>query len=166
MPLDSSSGEKARSKLAKKIFVVIRVMLVAGLVWIGWEFQPWMPEGRAVRLGNARLGDHDFQIWQRKNGLIDATEPFATALFVHKTGGPWTAYLLDIQDTYRPSIDLREESSGVAVFYGKTRRAYFDEQRDVLTLYHYDGGSDVIDGVAIDSEPPDDWWHRRLSILR
>jgi hypothetical protein len=35
-----------------------------------------------------------------------------------------------------------------------------------FTLYHYDGESDVIKGVVIDSEPPDDWWQRRLSALR
>jgi hypothetical protein len=127
------------------------------LVWIGWNFQPWMPKGHAVYLGAAHIGDYDFQIWQRKNGFGDATEPFATALFARKTNGPWTAYLLDIQDTYRPSISLRKESSGVAVLYGKTKRAYFDEERDQFTLYHYDGGSHVREGDMIDSQPPDNW---------
>jgi hypothetical protein len=116
------------------------------LVWIGWNFQPWIPKGRAVHLGDAHFGDYDFQIWQRKN-----------ALFVRKTRGPWTAYLLDIQHTYRPSVRLRKESSGVAVLYGKTKRAYFDAERDQFALYHSDGGSDLREGDMIDSQPPDNW---------
>jgi hypothetical protein len=119
-----------------------------------------MPEGRAVHVGDAHSGDHDFQVWQRKNSLAVATEPFATALFVRKTSEPWKAYLLDIQDTYRPSISLRKEGSGVVVLYDKFRRAYFDEERDVFTRYHWDGGSDVEEGVVIDSQPPDDWWQK------
>ena len=141
----------------------ICLSLLAILVWIGWEFRPWMPEGRAVYVGDAHFGDHDFQVWQRKNSFAVATEPFATALFVRRTGNPWKAYLLDIQDTYRPSISLRKESSGVAILYGKARRAYFDEERDVFTLYHYDGGSNEIEGLVIDSEPPDSWWQRRTT---
>ena len=95
------------------------------------------------------------------------TEPFATAIFVRKAGGPWTAYLLDIQDTYRPAIRLRKDDFGVAVLYdGKFRRAYFDQKQDVFTLYHYDGQSDVINGTVIDSAPPDDWWLRRLAEVK
>ena len=164
MPSDSSSGPKGRSRTVRTILVVLRVGLVSGLVWIGWEFHPWMPAGRAVHVCDAHFGDYDFQVWQRKTSEV--SEPFATALFVRKRGEPWKAYLLDIQDAYRPSIDLRKENAGVAVLYGKDRRAYFDEDWDVVTLYHYDGGSDPIDGVVIDSEPPDDWWQRRLSVLQ
>jgi len=162
-----SSETKGEAKSGKRTWlrVVLLAIPLAMLVWIGWNFRPWMPEGRAVYLGDAHFGDYDFQVWQRKNGLADATEPFATALFVRKTSGLWTAYLLDIQDTYRPSISLRKESSGVAILYGKTKRAYFDEERDQFTLYHYDGGSDVREGVMIDSEPPDNWW-QRLSQVR
>jgi hypothetical protein len=75
-----------------------------------------MPAGHTVHLENVRLGDSDFQIWQRKNENI--TEPFATALSVHKPGGVWTAYLLDFEDLYRPKINLRKEGSAVVVFYG------------------------------------------------
>ena len=142
----------------KKIVVLLSVVVLVTLIWTGWKFQPWMPAGHAVHLTSNHIGDYDFQVWQRKNGLAYATEPFATALFVRKTSRPWTVYLLDIQDTYRPSISLRKESSGLAILYGKTKRAYFDEERDEFTLYHYDGGSDVIEGVMIDSEPPGNWW--------
>jgi hypothetical protein len=122
-----------------------------------------MPEGRAVRVGDVHFSDYDFQVWQRKNSFIDATEPFATALFVRKKDEPWKAYLLGIQDTYRPSISLRREGSGVAILYGKFRQAYFDEERGVFTRYHDDGGSEVREGVVIDSEPPDNWWQRLTS---
>ncbi len=137
-----------------------RVILLAALVWIGWEFRPWMPEGRMVHVVDAHFGNRDFQVWQRKNSFDDAAEPFETGLFVRKADEPWKAYLLDIQDTYRPSITLREETSGVVVLYGKDKRAYFDENLDAFTLYHSDGGSDVRQGFVIDSEPPDDWWQR------
>lgn len=156
-----SSETRGAAKSRRWIWLLsLSAALLVTLVWIGWEFRPWMPEGRAVYVGDGHFDDYDLQVWQRKNRLIDATEPFATALFVRKTSGPWTAYLLDIQDTYRPSISLRKESSGVAIFYGKTKRAYFDEQLDQVTLYHYDAGSDVIKGITIDSEPPDNWWNR------
>jgi hypothetical protein len=146
-------GNRPGCKLA-----LLGVPLLFVLVWIGWEFQPWVHAGRGVWLSSAHMGDYDFQVWQRKNDAV--SEPFATALFVRRGRCPWTAYLLDIQDTYRPSMSLRKESSGVAILYGKTRRAHFDEGRGVLTLYHWDGGSDVIEGVVIDPEPPDDWWQR------
>jgi len=116
-----------------------------------------MREGRAVHVGDAHFDDYDFQVWQRKNSFADATEPFASAVFVRKAGGPWKAYLLDIQDTYRPSISLRKEGSGVVILYGKNKRAYFDEDRDVFTLYHHDGTANVTEGVVIDSQPPDNW---------
>jgi len=122
-----------------------------------------MREGHAVHVGDAHFDDHDFQVWQRKNSFADATEPFASAVFVRKAGGPWKAYLLDIQDTYRPSISLRKEGSGVVILYGKNKRAYFDGDRDVFTLYHHDGTANVTGGVVIDSQPPDNWWQRLTS---
>ncbi len=109
-----------------------------------------------MHVADAHFGNHDFQVWQRKNATM--TEPFATGLFVRKQGGQWKAFLLDIQDTYRPSIDLREENSGGAILYGKTKRAYFDEKRDVFTFYHHDGSSEVTAGIVIDSKPPGNWW--------
>lgn len=157
-----TKGE-AKSRKGMWLVLVLLAILLWTVVWIGWEFRPWMPEGRAVHVVDAHFGDRDFQVWQRKNSFADATEPFTTGLFVRKKGEPWKAYLLDIQDAYRPSISLRKESSGVAIIYGKFRRAYFNEERDVLTLYHYDGGSDVTPGVVIDAEPPDNWWQRLTS---
>ena len=158
--MSNETEDGAKSGKPTWLRMILLTIPLAILAWVGWNFRPWMPEGRAVHLGDAHFGDYDFQVWQRKNGLAYATEPFATALFVRKTNGPWTAYLLDIQDTYRPSIDLRKEVSGVAVFYGKTKRAYFDEERQQFTLYHHDGGSDVRAGDMIDAEPPGNWWQR------
>lgn len=113
-----------------------------------------------MHLVDAHFDDYDFQVWQRKNGLADLTAPFATALFVRKAGRPWKAYQVGIQDTYRPLVALRKESSGVTIFYGKTRRAYFEEEKNVFTLHHWNGGSNVIEGTAIDSTPPGDWGQR------
>jgi len=141
----------------KKTLGLLSMLFLGAILWVAWKFQPWMPEGRAVHVGDAHFGNHDFQVWQRKNSFAYATEPFATALFVRKTGDQWKAYLLDIQDIYRPSISLREENSGVAILYGKTKRAYFDEERDVFTLYHWDGGSNEIEGIVVDSAPPGNW---------
>jgi len=154
-----SSGTSGGARWRKRLW--LGAALLAMLVWIGWEFRPWMPEGRAVHIEDAHFGEFDFQVWQRKNDSL--SEPFATALFVRKSGGRWTAYLLDIQDTYRPSITMRAEHSGVAIFYGKSKRAFFNEEWNRFTLYHHNGVAVVIEGVAIDSEPPDDWWQRRNS---
>jgi hypothetical protein len=156
-----STTNKAKTRTARRAW--LSVALIAVLVWIGWKFRPWMPEGRAVHIGDAHFGNHDFEVWQRKNSFAYATEPFATALFVRKTGAPWKVYLLNIQDTYRPSVNLRYDNSGLAILYGKTKRGYFDEERDAFTLYHHDGGSNVIESIAVVSVPPGDWWQQLTS---
>jgi hypothetical protein len=146
----------------RTILAFVVVIVLVALAWAAWKFQPWMPEGHAVRLESTRLGDSDFQIWQRKNGNV--SEPFATALFVRKPGGPWTAYLLGFEDVYRPEINLRREGPTVGVFYGNHRWAGFDQERQVLTR-ESDGRSLVTHGVLIDSDPPGDWWEK-LSVQR
>ena len=152
----------SRNGLVRKTFAVLVVIVLAALVWTAWKFQPWMPAGRVVHLESIRLGDSDFQIWQRKNDTV--SEPFATALFVRKEGGAWTAYLLGFEDVYRPRINLRKESSAVIIFYGNHRYAYFDEEQQVLRR---DSESQRLatPGVVIDSDPPGDWW-QRLSMQR
>jgi|SRR5438445_1303242 len=152
----------SRNALGRTTLALLVVIVLVGLAWTAWEFQPWMPVGHAVHLESTRLGDSDFQIWQRKSGNV--SEPFATALFVRRPGGPWTAYLLDFEDLYRPRINLRKEDSAVVVFYGNYRRAYFDEDQQILRR-DSDGQSLIIHGVVIDSEPPGDWW-QRLSVQR
>src|SRR5262249_33640587 len=77
----------------EKMLGLLSLFFLAVLFWISWEFQPWIPPGRAVQLSSEHIGDYDFQIWQRKNA--SPTEPFATGLFVRKQGGQWQAFLLD-----------------------------------------------------------------------
>jgi hypothetical protein len=120
-----------------------------------------MPAGRLVHIASSHLGNYDFQVWQRKN--VGIGEPFATALFVREPGGQWTAFLLDFEDTYRPSIDLRREDSGIAVFRNKARWGYFDEVQQVLKREPKDT-SFPVQGIVIDSDPPGDWWSKQSSI--
>ncbi len=123
------------------------------LLWIGWKFQPWMPTGRAVHISSERLGEYDFQVWQRKTDI--ATEPFATGLFVRKQGGQWKAYLLDWQDIYRSTIVLRERGTSVEVLQDGTRLGVFDESQQIFKRDSNDGS---YPGDVLDSEPPANWW--------
>ncbi len=121
---------KAAGNPTKKTLGLLSALLLVVLLWIGWKFQPWMPAGRAVHLSSKHIGDYDFQVWQRKNAGI--TEPFATALFARRQGGQWKAFLLDFEDTYRPTISLQKEDSGIAVLYGGTTRGRFDGAQQIL----------------------------------
>jgi hypothetical protein len=154
------SRSKAAASPTKKVLALLGVLFLVVLLWIGWDFQPWMPAGRAVHLTSQRIGDYDFQVWQRKNNGIG--EPFATGLFVRKQGGQWRAFLLDFEDSYRPTIDLRKQDSGIAVFYGNSRWGHLDEAQQVLKRYSNDAYSDH--GVVIDSDPPGNWWLKESSI--
>ena len=136
-------------KLAGLLSVIALVVL---LVWICWTFQPWMPTGRAVHLSSVHLGAYDFQVWQQKNAIV--TEPFSTRLFARKSGGKWLAFLLDFQDSYRPRVVLRQEESGVAVFYGSERQGLFDERQQT---YRRESNGRLDSGVVLDAEPPGEW---------
>ena len=155
-------GQLGRYALARRLLTVLIVVVLVGLVYTAWKLQPWMPIGHMVHLKSTHLGDFDFEIWQRKGASI--SEPFATALFVRKSGEPWRVYLLGFEDVYRPRIDLRTEGAVVVVFYGNYRYAYFDEQQQVLRRDSKDQNL-ANHGVVIDSDPPGDWWHR-LSVER
>jgi hypothetical protein len=109
-----------------KIVAAFLAAVVFGtLLWFGWRFQPWMSAGRCVHVSSQRIGNYDFEVWQRKNTGV--TEPFATGLFVRKQSERWQGFLLDFQDTYRPTLVLRKEALGVAVFRGGHKLGTFDE---------------------------------------
>jgi hypothetical protein len=132
------------------------VMILAVIVWIGWQFQPWMPAGRAVHVSSGHVGELDFQVWQRKTDLL--TEPFATGLFVRKDNGPWKAFLLDFEDTYRPRIVLRMQGAAVEVFRGNNRLGVLQETGQ---SFKWDSDGAIVSGDdLLGSEPPDDWWLR------
>jgi hypothetical protein len=93
-----------------------------------------MPAGRA-HLSGERIGDYDFQVWQRRNKEF---EPFAIGLFARKQGGTWKVFLLDFEDNYRSSIALRQEGSGLAVY--KRKLGLFDETQEVFARDYSNGG--------------------------
>jgi hypothetical protein len=129
------------------------ILLIAAIIWVGWKFQPWMPAGRAVRVRTEHLGDCDFEVWQRKNA--GRTEPFATGLFARTENGRWKAFLLDFEDTYRPSISFRKTELGVEIFRGSTRLGVFDETQQT---YRRDLDGASFSGALLDAEPPNSWW--------
>lgn len=137
----------------KKIVGLLVAIVLIAFIWLGWKFQPWMSAGRAVQISSEHLGDYDFRVWQRKNTEI--MEPFATGLFVCKQGGQWQAFLLDFQDTYHPSIVLRKEDAGVAVFRGSKKLGVFDVTQQTFKR-DSDGAS--FTGAVLNAEPPGNWW--------
>jgi hypothetical protein len=140
---------KATSNAAKKILGLLSASFLVASLWIVWKFQPWMPEGKAKRISSTRLGDYDFQTWQTKNSEV--TEPFTTWLFARKQGHKWMPFMLDFEDTYRPSISLRKEGSGILILRGSTKLGVFDEMQQTFTRSP-DGA--VFPSAEIDSEPP------------
>ncbi len=146
-------------KPIRAILACLVVIFVLAVFWVEWKFQPWMPAGRAVQLSRERIGDYDVQVWQRKNAGL--SEPFATALFIRKQGGEWRAFLLDFEDTYRPSVNLRKENSGILVLRDNSRWGHFDEAREVLQR---DSNGSEVDGIVINANPPGNWWLRQSSM--
>jgi hypothetical protein len=136
----------------KTLVATLSAVALVVISWIGWKFQPWMRDGRAVHVSSAHLGEYDFQVWQRKNAGI--TEPFTTWLFARKQGGKWMPFMLDFEDTYRPHISLRKEASGIAVFCGTTKLGLFDEAQK--TFKRVPDGA-IFPSSEIDSEPPGNW---------
>ena len=152
-----SLKSNAASKPLRAILALLSMSFLVFMLWVAWQFQPWMPAGKAVHVSSSHIGDYEFQIWQRKNGWLMATEPFATGLFVRKQSGQWKAFLLDFEDAYRPTITLQEHASRVAVLYGSNVRGYFDEAQQVFKR-NYEGEFLPIEATLIDSEPPGKWW--------
>jgi len=136
----------------KILVALLIVVLLVAAAWIAWEFQPWMAAGQAVHVSNTHVADYDFQVWQRKNP--GRTEPFTTWLFARKQGGKWMPFMLDFEDTYRPSIALRQEASGIAVLRGRARLGLFDQSRQTYTRAP-DGT--IFQSAEIESEPPGNW---------
>src|SRR5258708_1591933 len=82
-------------------------------LWFALRFRPLMPAGHAVQINTGKSGEFDYQVWQRKNK--STFEPFATGLFIHRRGEPWRVFLLDFEDEFRPRVELKTESTGIAV---------------------------------------------------
>jgi hypothetical protein len=100
--------------------------------------------------------EYDFQVWQRKNDSV--SEPFTTGLFARQQNGQWQVFMLDFEDTYRPSVALRDEGVGVAIFEDDKKLGLFDLKEDVFRRTS-DGTS--FPGELLTSEPPGDWLLRQ-----
>jgi hypothetical protein len=129
--------------------------------WVLWKYQPWMPSGRAVRIASRHFGNCDVQVWQRKNP--DLTEPFATGLFVRRQNGPWRAFLIDFEDTYRSHIELQESDSELTVRHGSGKVGLFDE---VNQTFRRALGAASDTGVLLNTDPPGNWWVKPPEINR
>jgi len=68
--LSSETKDGAKSGKRTWLRAVLLAIPLVMLVWVGWNFRPWMAEGHAVYLGDAHFGNYDFQVWQRKMVLL------------------------------------------------------------------------------------------------
>lgn|SRR5215813_3536187 len=164
-------GWRSRSWMPKPLTIALRgivglvsAFFLVAMIWFCWEFRPWMPAGRTVHLHSERIGDYEFQVWQRKNA--DFSEPFATGLFVRKqSGGQWQAFLVDFEDGYRPNVVLRKEGSTVTVISDDERWGHFDEKQQKVFRRRSDGDH-ALDPFATVPEPPGDWWLKESGARR
>jgi hypothetical protein len=138
----------------RRIAICLLMIVLVLIVWGLWSFQPWVKPGHASLISSCRIGEHDIQIWQRKNEGL--TEPFATGLFV-RSGTNWLAFCLDFQDLYHPSIKLQNTNTGIAVFRSGDRLGTYDAASGMF-LRAADGAK--IAPVTINSPPPGNWWLR------
>src|SRR5260221_12573757 len=131
-------------RIAISLLIIVLVLILWGL----WAFQPWVKPGKALHVGSWKIGEHEVQIWQRKNqGLF---EPFATGLFV-RSGTNWLAFCLDFQDVYHPSIKLQNTNTGIAVFRSGDLLGTYDATTGMYTR-KTDGTKFA--GVIIHPAPP------------
>ena len=136
---------------AFKAIVLIGIVAICGLAM--WQLQPWMRSGKGVHIGNWRFGEHEFQVWQRKNSSL--VEPFATAVFIRSRTGEWRAYCLVIDDMYKPRVALREEDLRILVtLYGNVV-GVFDPRPET---FHRKADGVVFQPEIIGGDPPGTWW--------
>jgi hypothetical protein len=136
----------------RRIAISLLIIVLALIFWGLWAFQPWVKPGKASHIGSWKLGEHDLQIWQRKNQ--DLFEPFPTGLFI-RNGTNWLAFCLDFQDVYRPSIKLQNTNTGIAVFRPGDLLGTYDATTGMYT--RKTGGTKFV-GVVIQPAPPGNWW--------
>jgi hypothetical protein len=136
----------------KVLVSVIVLVLLLDVTWCLWRLHPWMRPGQAVHVVTWRLGEYEVQVWQRKNA--DLFEPFATGLFVRRSGSKWQVFLLDHQDLYAPRIALKRESVGVVVFRGSKRLGVLEEGG----RYRRESDGAMLTGALLQAEPPSIWW--------
>jgi hypothetical protein len=72
-------------------------------------------------------------------------------LFARKQGGKWMRFMLDFEDSYRPTIALRKKNSGIAVFRGTTQLGVFNEAQQNFTRLT---DKAVFPPAEIEGDPP------------
>ena len=140
--------------------LIVGMFLLAGAILVIWKFQPWMPTNTSVQIGTWVCGDHEFQVWQRKDSL---TEPFAIGLFVQTREGKWVLYCLSPDDLYRPKIKFRTENGEITVTLNTKEIGVFDSKTEILSR-RSDGV--VFESTLVDGTPPGVWWDQKLNSTR
>jgi hypothetical protein len=136
----------------KRTAICLLVVFLVLVVWGLRVFQPWVKPGRAFLISSSRVGQHEVQIWQRKNRVL--FEPFATGLFV-RSGTNWLAFLLDFQDVYHPSIKLQNTNAGIAVFRSGDHMGTYDAESGMFILTRTGA---KLAPMIIHTPPPGNWW--------
>jgi hypothetical protein len=128
--------------------------LTAAAAILAWKLHPWMPAAACLELGRWKVGEYEFQIWQRKSA--SALEPFADGLFVRKGTNAWQAFCFDIQDTYRPKVELKPVGTEVRIWRDGELRGIFDLSKGI---FFRPPSTNVFapDSVGGDQNPPGSW---------
>ena len=143
-----------RAMVAGRVLVLVAVLVIFGSY--AWQLHFWVPAGRAVALGKWNFDGCDFQVWQRKTRYI--TEPFADGLFVRRGTNGWIAFCFDIQDNYRPTIELRKVAEKVLVFRAGENRGEFDMAAQVFRR-----NNQAMTPQFVLGDPPGDWWFQNTT---
>lgn len=138
----------------KKTRTCIVTIALAFALLVAWKLQFWLPAGTAFLLASEHFASEDYEIWQRKNHEV--FEPFATALFVHdRASGVWTAYCLDIQDTYQPPYSMRKAGAEIQILRGRTHVWTYETATHTLRRVRTEMTQK---GIVIGSNAPGKWW--------
>jgi len=138
----------------KKTKTCILTILLALMLLGAWKLQFWLPAGTPFLLASEHFGSQHYEIWQRKNREI--LEPFATALFVRdNTNGAWTAYCLDIQDTFQPPYSMKKSGTELHIFRGRTPLWTYDPVKRTVRTVRTEM---VQEGIVVGTNAPGKWW--------
>ena len=138
----------------KRLPYLLMTMAVIAALTFTWNRQPWMRSGSAVHLGRWKFGEVSLEVWQRKNNSF--LEAFATGLFVrHGTNHLWQVFCLDIQDTFKPDIQIR--MNGALIELSQSGQQ-LGELEPMTGTFKYGADGAIVTPGIVGSEPPADWW--------
>ncbi len=132
----------------------ILLFLFSGITFFAafilWNVQPWMPSGTWVQVRVWQSGEHNIEVWQKKNDLL-RFEPFETHLFIRFRDRNWRCYTLDIDSLYKPSVSHRETGLGIEFHLSGQLVGRFDPKSE-LYRRHADGAA--YEPGNVDGRPP------------